>query len=68
MSDEQDPLPEGCDLCGDQGPLLLSPRCHLTAPVQVLLDHDMMIIRCYLPECQREVARFPVQRMVPKPD
>ncbi len=54
--------PEGCDLCGDQGPLFLHARCHLTAPLQVELDGEMMILRCYLPECGREVARFKVQR------
>lgn len=51
-----------CDLCGDQGPLLLRPKCHLTAPLAVELDGDQLILRCYVPECSREVARFTVVR------
>lgn len=58
--------PEACDLCGDQGPLLLKARCHLTAPLQVELDGDIMIIRCYLPTCRREVARFKIHRDAPQ--
>lgn len=54
-----------CDLCGDQGPLLLNAKCHLTAPLRVTLLGDEMIINCYLPECGREVARFPIKRDVP---
>ena len=57
-----DEEPVGCDLCGDQGPLLLRARCHLTAPLQVTLDGDELILRCYVPECSREVARFRVVR------
>jgi hypothetical protein len=55
---------ECCDLCGDQGPLFLHARCHLTAPLQVSLEDDVLIIRCYVPECNREVARFKVQRQL----
>jgi hypothetical protein len=51
-----------CDLCGDQGPLLLKARCHLTAPLQVVLDGDTLILKCYLPDCGREVARFQIAR------
>jgi hypothetical protein len=47
-----------CDLCGDQSPLVLHARCHLTAPLQATLEGDVLILRCYLPECMREVARF----------
>ena len=57
---------DGCDLCSDQGPLLLHSRCHLTAPLQVTLDGDMLIVRCYLPTCQREVARYQIQRTLTK--
>ena len=52
----------GCDVCGDQGPLLLRARCHLTAPLLVTLDGNTLILQCYLPDCRREVARFEVQR------
>lgn len=57
MSDE----PE-CEFCGDQGPLFLHARCHLTAPLQVSIDGDTLIISCYLPDCGKEVARFKVVR------
>lgn len=53
-----------CDLCGDQGPLLLHARCHLTAPLAAEINGDVLILRCYLPECGREVARFKVAREV----
>jgi hypothetical protein len=51
-----------CDLCGDQGPLLLKSRCHLTAPLQAVLEGETLILSCYLPECGKEVARFQVAR------
>jgi hypothetical protein len=47
-----------CDLCGDQGPLVLMSRCHFTAPLRVERNGESLILRCYLPECGREVARF----------
>jgi hypothetical protein len=60
---EQEPkIPDACDLCGDQGPLLLKARCHLTAPLAVTLDGNVLILSCYLPECRKEVARFQVIR------
>lgn len=52
-------------MCGDQGPLLLKARCHLTAPLSVTLDGDELIVRCYLPTCGREVARFRIVRTPP---
>ncbi len=51
-----------CELCGDQGPLLLKARCHLTAPLMVTLDGDTLILSCYLPDCGKEVARFQIVR------
>lgn len=56
------PKAEGCDLCGDQGPLLLRARCHLTAPLAVSLEGETLIVRCYVPNCGREVVRFEVVR------
>ena len=47
-----------CDLCGDQGPLLLHAVCHLTAPLRVTRDGDLLVVSCYVPSCGREVARF----------
>lgn len=49
-----------CDLCSGQGELVLRARCHLTAPLAVSREGDVLIIRCYLPDCKREVARFRV--------
>jgi len=54
--------PKSCKLCGDQGPLLLRARCHLTAPLAIELDGDTLIVRCYVPECGQEVARFKIVR------
>jgi hypothetical protein len=47
-----------CDLCDDQGPLLLASVCHLTAPLRVTIWDGFIILNCYVPECGREVARF----------
>ncbi len=54
--------PEQCEFCGDQGPLLLRARCHLTAPLAITLDGNTLIVSCYVPECGKEVARFQVPR------
>jgi hypothetical protein len=53
----------GCELCGDQGPLFLHPKCHLTAPLRAVLDGNVLTLRCYLPECDKDVARFVVDRL-----
>lgn len=50
----------GCDLCSDQGPLVLRARCHITAPLHVSRHGDVLILSCYLRDCRREVARFQV--------
>jgi hypothetical protein len=54
-----------CEMCGDQGPLLLHARCHMTAPLKAELDGDTLILRCYLPSCNREVTRFKIERTLP---
>lgn len=59
-------VPDTCSLCGDQIPLLLLPKCHLTAPLQVSIEGDILILRCYVPECGQEVARFQVVRSIPE--
>ena len=52
-----------CELCGDQpSKIELRARCHFTAPLKAELDGDTLVLRCYLPECGREVARFKVER------
>lgn len=54
-----------CDLCGDQEtPKELRARCHMTAPLQASLVDGILTLRCYIPECSREVARFKVERLV----
>lgn len=47
-----------CEFCGDTGPLVLVGRCHPTAPLRAVLDNGILTLRCYLPECDRVVARF----------
>lgn len=54
-------LPDGCDLCEDNNtPLYLHSRCHMTAPLQASMEHGVLTLRCYVPECGRIVARFKV--------
>lgn len=59
-----------CDLCHDDKGipevLFLHARCHMTAPLQVSMEGDVLIIRCYIPECSREVGRFKVVEQVQK--
>lgn len=50
----------GCELCGDL-PVIVTARCHPTAPVRiVMLDSTTMEIYCYIPDCNRLVARVQV--------
>ena len=52
-----------CELCGDaDGQLFLAARCHPTAPLRAVLEGDVLTLRCYLPECDREVVRLRVVR------
>jgi len=58
--------PPKCDLCatGAELPksLGLHAKCHLTAPLAVRFEGDVLILSCYVPECSREVGRFKVVR------
>lgn len=56
-----------CDLCGDQKALWLESGCHFTAPLAARLEGEWLIISCYVPECNREVARFKVTTCIPAP-
>ena len=48
----------GCDLCGDF-PVHLRARCHPAAPLRVEIPHaGEIVFYCYLPDCNREVARM----------
>jgi len=49
-----------CEFCGDQGPLHLHARCHMTAPLQATLEGDILTLSCYLPNCGRKIVRFKV--------
>lgn len=53
-------MSEQCELCGDQDSLVLQSRCHFTAPLQAEKVDGWLILRCYLPECRKEVARYPL--------
>lgn len=50
--------PKGCDLCGDF-PAQLRSRCHPSAPLRVEMPEEgWLTLYCYVPTCNREVARF----------
>lgn len=56
-------LEAGCELCNDF-PALLLPKCHPTAPLRIeLVDPTTLVIYCYLPNCNREVAKLKLQPM-----
>lgn len=49
---------KGCDLCGDF-PAELRGKCHPTAPLRVVaLSDSEYVFYCYVPTCNREVARL----------
>lgn len=51
--------PDGCELCGDnKPPFHIHAHCHLTAPLRAELENSVLTLFCYLPECNRVVARF----------
>jgi hypothetical protein len=55
---DNDKTQKGCELCGDF-PVRLLPRCHPTAPLRIeITQNRVLVCYCYLPECNREVARF----------
>ena len=48
----------GCEMCGDF-PVTLYSRCHPTAPLRVeMISPGELVFYCYVPECNREVARM----------
>lgn len=54
-----------CDLChdpetGKPEEMFLHARCHMTAPLQASYKDGVLTLRCYVPECRREVASFKV--------
>lgn len=64
---DQNDLPK-CDLCDDaEIPkiLKLHAKCHLTAPLQASLVGDVLTLRCYVPECSRQVVRLKIEKILP---
>ena len=51
---------KACELCGDQQDLVLSSRCHFTAPLKAVKTKEEVILSCYLPDCGKEVVRLPL--------
>ncbi len=59
--------PKGCELCGDW-PVFLHARCHPTAPLRAELTPEReLVLYCYLPDCNREVARLQLAAAVEQP-
>lgn len=55
----------GCDLCGDF-PAELRAKCHPTAPLRLSMpEPGVLAIYCYLPDCNREVARMALAAEAP---
>jgi hypothetical protein len=51
----------GCELCGDF-PAHIHGRCHPTAPLRmIMIDETTMEVRCYIPDCDRLIARYKVE-------
>ena len=49
---------KGCELCAEF-PAELQSRCHPSAPLRVeALSEIEIALYCYVPECNRLVARF----------
>lgn len=55
-------LTHHCEVCGDEGTVYLSPRCHLGMPVFCLLTGDVLTIECAI--CRRLVGRLQVSGIV----
>jgi hypothetical protein len=50
----------GCDLCADF-PASLHAHCHPSAPLRAVMEAEgVLVLRCYVPTCNREVARLHV--------
>jgi hypothetical protein len=55
---------QGCDLCGDW-PVQLRGRCHPSAPLRASMERPgEVILRCYIPSCNRIVAVLNVTTIV----
>lgn len=58
-------ISKGCDFCGGF-PARLTGRCHPLAPLHIeMVDSQTMVIRCYVPECNKLVAVLKVAEVLP---
>lgn len=57
--------PTSCELCGgNASPMYLHARCHLSAPLEAVLTGDVLELRCYLPSCNRLVAKMRIAEIL----
>ena len=60
---------EKCDLCGDiPEEIFIHGKCHMSAPLQASIIGDEIILRCYLPECQRLIVKYKLSPEKPEGD
>lgn len=52
-----------CELCGDTQTLVLVGRCHPTAPLRAEIENGVLTLRCYIPDCNRFIARFEISEV-----
>lgn len=66
MADKTRTPQEPCALCGDASALLhIHARCHPAAPLRAEIEQgSLLALYCYVPECNRFVARFQVKQIV----
>ena len=57
---------EQCDLCSSADPLHLHAKCHNNAPLHATLEGGEIVLRCYVPSCLREVARYRIYQGFPE--
>ncbi len=57
----------GCDLCqgqdGKPEAIYLHGLCHMTAPCEASIEDGHLVLRCYVPDCRREIARFEISEV-----
>ena len=54
-----------CDLCDDADELRLFSQCHPGAPLRAERTSNSLQLSCYVPECGRQVASFPIAEVQP---
>ncbi len=64
MSDA--PKEHTCDFCKDFTAVAhIHARCHSAAPLRAELSNGVLTLFCYLPDCNRRVARFELAGIAP---